>query len=296
MRKPNLYIIGAAKCGTTALHSYLSTHKEIFMSDPKEPCFWSKDLPGHQKVKTLHAYEQIFCGAGHVHKIVGEASPFYVYSEVAVKQIYEYTPHAKIIVMFRNPVQQAPSFHNQLRLDGNEEIDDFESAWDIQAERKLGKRIPVWCTDRKLLQYRAVASFGEQYRRLLSVWPKDSIHVILMDDVRENMLGVYKSTLQFLDVGYDGRKEFPVVNESHEHLSPWIGRWLYNPPPVLMALNNQIKRALHIKRTNVRRILVVNKKRPPLHAHFEDRLKGEFRDDIGELSDLLDRDLRHWYE
>lgn len=39
-RLPNLVIIGAAKCGTTSLHYYLSLHPEIFMSEIKEPRFF----------------------------------------------------------------------------------------------------------------------------------------------------------------------------------------------------------------------------------------------------------------
>ena len=39
MGKPNLFIIGAAKSGTTSLHNYLNQHPNIFMCNPKEPHF-----------------------------------------------------------------------------------------------------------------------------------------------------------------------------------------------------------------------------------------------------------------
>jgi len=39
-RKPNFFIVGAPKCGTTALHTYLGQHPDIFVSEPKEPNYF----------------------------------------------------------------------------------------------------------------------------------------------------------------------------------------------------------------------------------------------------------------
>ncbi len=51
---PNLIVIGAAKCGTTSLHHYLSLHPEIKMSRRKElnffiaECSWRKGIEWYQ--------------------------------------------------------------------------------------------------------------------------------------------------------------------------------------------------------------------------------------------------------
>ncbi|MBI3756314.1 MAG: sulfotransferase, partial [Deltaproteobacteria bacterium] len=40
MKKPNFFIVGAPKCGTTAMYEYLKQHPEIFMpEDEKEPFY-----------------------------------------------------------------------------------------------------------------------------------------------------------------------------------------------------------------------------------------------------------------
>jgi hypothetical protein len=49
---PNLFIVGAPKCGTTSLHYWLSQHPEIFMSEPKEPKFFCTDF--HRKADNSH--------------------------------------------------------------------------------------------------------------------------------------------------------------------------------------------------------------------------------------------------
>ena len=44
MRMPDFFIVGAPKCGTTAMFYYLKQHPEIFMPEQKEPRFFSSDL------------------------------------------------------------------------------------------------------------------------------------------------------------------------------------------------------------------------------------------------------------
>ena len=41
---PNFFIVGAPKCGTTALYEYLSSHPDVFLCDPKEPNYFSCDF------------------------------------------------------------------------------------------------------------------------------------------------------------------------------------------------------------------------------------------------------------
>ncbi|MCH9035408.1 MAG: sulfotransferase [Planctomycetes bacterium] len=44
MNKPDFFIVGAPKCGTTSLYEYLRQHPEVFMSRIKEPHFFGRDL------------------------------------------------------------------------------------------------------------------------------------------------------------------------------------------------------------------------------------------------------------
>src|SRR3712207_6966731 len=42
-RMPNLFVIGAAKAGTTALYDYLTQHPRVFLSQVKETMFFSRE-------------------------------------------------------------------------------------------------------------------------------------------------------------------------------------------------------------------------------------------------------------
>lgn len=291
---PNFFIVGAAKCGTTALHAYLSDHPQIFMSDPKEPGFWAEDLPGHQRMETLEQYLALFAEARPEHRAVGEATPFYIYSDVALQRIREFAPEARLVVMFRNPVEQVRAFHNQARYDGTEDVDDFETAWRLQEARARGDRLPRWNRDAKLLQYRALAGFGRQYERLLALWPRAQVHPILTEDLAGDTRGVYKAVLDFLHVDDDGRSDFDRVNESHEHWIPSLGRWLSNPPPALLAVNDLLKKATGLEETKVRHLLKRTRRRDPTPERLRAELAEVFAADVALLGRLLDRDLSHW--
>jgi hypothetical protein len=71
--KPNFFIVGAPKCGTTALYEYLRPHPNIFMPKVKEPHFFAKDLGTYPFIKTLEDYTRLFAAAGSRHLRVGEA-------------------------------------------------------------------------------------------------------------------------------------------------------------------------------------------------------------------------------
>jgi len=115
---PNLFIIGAAKCGTTTLHSFLDARGDIFMSDIKEPGFFVPEFQYHPK--KLSWYLSLFKQAGN-QKYIGESSTHYtkrpLYEGVA-QRIYDFSPNARLIYLIRDPIERAIShyWHNTRSL------------------------------------------------------------------------------------------------------------------------------------------------------------------------------------
>src|SRR5437879_4218078 len=110
-RLPNLLIVGAAKAGTTSLHALLGRHPAAFMSEPKEPRFFSYEGENAEAfggpgagvlingiVKTQTEYKRLFAGVTAEH-VVGESSPAYLYSPLAAARIRQMIPDAKIVVV-----------------------------------------------------------------------------------------------------------------------------------------------------------------------------------------------------
>ena len=294
MVEPNFFIAGVPKGGTTALHTYLGGHPNVFVTEPKEPMFWASDFPTLHKVHSLEEYLDLFAEAGEQHLAVGEASACYLYSDSALPAIREFCPDAKIIAMLRNPIDQAYSFHSQMALTGNEDVDDFEKAWRLQEARAEGRSIPRWCRNPSLLQYKAVASYGDQVDKLLRLFPREQVRVILFEDFSRRTGDVYAQTLGFLGVDDDGRRQFAPVHVGRTHLWPALGRFLHHTPRFMQWTCRALKPMLGLQRTNLSKVVAVRKKRRPLAPEFRAELTDVFRDDVAKLAELIQRDLSAW--
>ena len=89
--RPNFFIAGAPKCGTSSMHDYLHQHPECYMSEEmKEPGFFNPDLRINtvRRAATEERYLSLFRkGVGK--RRIGESSTWYMYSKVAAKMIAE---------------------------------------------------------------------------------------------------------------------------------------------------------------------------------------------------------------
>jgi hypothetical protein len=142
MARPNFFIVGAPKCGTTALRQYLLGHPATFFCEPKEPHYFATDFPSHRYVDSEQNYLRLFDPAGRECTRIGEASSWYLYSRDALANIRRFDPDAKIIAMLRNPIEMTPSLHAQLLRDFAESEPDLRRAWDLQEERRDPRRLP----------------------------------------------------------------------------------------------------------------------------------------------------------
>ncbi|TAN52523.1 MAG: sulfotransferase [Methylococcaceae bacterium] len=297
MTQPNFFIVGAPKCGTTALSRYLQEHPQIFMCDPKEPHYFADDLPRHRYVDNLDAYQALFRPAV-TQRIVGEASVGYLFSAVALSNIRAYNPEAKIIAMVRNPLEMALSLHGQLLYAAYEDETDFATAWHRQAERRSGLHIPPACRAPAFLQYAEVCRLGRQIERLLDIFPANHVKIIVFDDLAADTAAVYRDVLHFLGLPDDGRTAFARVNSAKRPRSRRLAQFVakYKPLAVSWALRTQAISGLNILPL-MKRLVTVNEQstgKTTLAPALRAELATCFRDDVALLARLLQRDFSHW--
>ncbi len=211
MKKPNLFIVGAPKCGTTSMHKYLAQHPEIFMSSFKEPHYFSPDVNFFWRLKELPEYLSLFESAGNA-KYLGESSPGYIYSEVASQQIKAFSPDSKIIIMLRNPPDMLYSLHGEFLLWKLEDILDFSEALAAQEERRQGKRIPKSSKEPNLLFYFDWVKYSIQVKRYFDIFSEKNVHIILFNELVKDTANVYRKTLEFLEVDPNVQAELKVRN------------------------------------------------------------------------------------
>lgn len=105
---PTFLIIGAMKCGTSALHDWLGQHPEVFLPERKELNYFA--VP-HVYPDGLAGYERLFA-PGAPAPARGEASPSYAMSPMypgVPERIASAIPHARLIYLVRDPVLRVMS-------------------------------------------------------------------------------------------------------------------------------------------------------------------------------------------
>lgn len=305
-RFPDFFLIGAPRCGTTALSSYLADNPQVCFSRPKEPHYFSL-FAAHDSLDDLEtAYlARYFSHYRESHKAIGEGSVSYLYSPYALERILSLNPQARFIAILRNPLDMLPSYHLRMRYSLMENVEDFATAWSLQEMRARGERIPKFCLDPRLLLYREVAGFGLQIERLYQLVGRDRSLVLLFDDLVRDPLTVYKHVLKFIEVEYDGRTRFQRKLPSHIYRYRWLQRLLYAPlaskAHVAATLHliwkmNQKKQATGRKSwlKQLARWNTIDTRPAPLAPDVKQMLRDTLAQDVTKLSNLLQRNLSHW--
>ncbi|HEX2250709.1 MAG TPA: sulfotransferase domain-containing protein, partial [Gemmatimonadales bacterium] len=233
------------------------------------------------------------------HHRVGEASVYYLRSSVAIRNIREFNPEAKIIAMFRNPVDMVYSLHSQLLYWSEEVEPDFETAWRLQERRRRGLDLPPRSRGAFLLQYEEVGRFGTQVERLLSIFPAAQVKLILYEDFTAAPQAVYADVINFLDLTHDQRTDFPRINENKRARLAWLRQFYRKPPDVLRGAVRTIKSAMGEEwivavKKKIVDLNTTRERRKPLSPQFRAELEEIFSPEVALFSRLIDRDLSHW--
>lgn len=290
MTKPNFFIIGAPKCGTTSLFDWLSLHPEIFVSPNKEPNFFSSDIWVPNRI-TEAEYLKLFEKVPEYKKNIGEASTRYLYSEVAIDKILKYCDKPRFIALVRNPVDMVYSLYNHLQFLNVEDCQSFSDAWALKDARADGKCIKPGCTDPASLSYGKIGLLGEQVERFYAKVPASQRLVVVMDDLKKDPESVWVNVLKFLGVADDIPIDFFVSNKSMK--------------PRFKSLNQMVfwlssaKRKIGINRgvgilNRVSKFNRVQAVRKPLEEDLKLRITDYFSEDILKLGNVLNRDFSNW--
>jgi hypothetical protein len=238
-RLPNLFIVGAPKCGTTAWVHYLGEHPKIFFAKPKEHCYFALDLPNFRLTRAAADYAEMFAESGDA-EIIGEASAMYLFSQSAAEAIRKHDPKAKILIFLREQEEYLPSLHNQFLWEFAEEIEDFETAWRLSG-RRPPDLIPAGCLEPRTLDYAAMGRFGEQVQRYLAAFPPEQLFIIDFRDWTADPRGTYLRILDFLGLQDDGRIDFPPINEGMTYRSRTVVRFVVSPPDTIRRWARRVR-------------------------------------------------------
>ena len=210
--KVNLFVVGAARSGTSFIHSYLMGHPEVFMSRVKEPHYFSscevKDksaygiiLPNliyHTRVvRKLEQYDSLFEDSLNTnYKYRGESSPSYLVDAESAGRIYEYNSNSKIVMILRHPVDRVISHYN---------IDKLflkKSLYDLALSDKNSFNFDYsninWLDDLFLIF--APGFYSSQIESYLKYFGSDQVLILSFDELKNNTELTINKLTTFLNI------------------------------------------------------------------------------------------------
>jgi len=212
-RKVDFLVCGAQEAGTSALASYLEEHPEICMAEAKELHFFDNEDIFRQGAPDYKAYHSAFNPRAS-HKLLGEATPIYMYWYTAPRRMWEYNPELKLIVILRNPIARAYSHWNMQRSRGIERLSFWEA---IQKEKQRCREALPY--QHRLYSYIDRGFYSEQLRRLWTYFPQEQVLVLRTEDLRNSPFELLRNVWPFLGLNHR-HKIVPRQVHSKPYISP----------------------------------------------------------------------------
>ena len=294
---PEFLVIGAARSGTTALFHYLRQHPQVFMPAHKEPNFFAfEDIkldckgPGadyiNNSITLLAEYQKLFEGASP-NAICGEASPLYLFSDRAPERIHLHVPNVRMVVVLRNPIEQAFSHFLYATKQCIEPEPDFTKALQLEEERLAAGWQP-------LFGYSKFPRYAEQLSRYFDLFPKEQFLIRTYEDFQDSPEIVLRDVFEFIGADPDftpAMSQKPNAGGVPKNRA--FQNFLMKSNPITRAIGYVVPEEIRLRiRDRLARFNLERQDEMPEAARhiLSERLGSE----INQLEDLIGRDLSIW--
>jgi hypothetical protein len=219
---PDFIIIGAMKCATSSLHEQLAIQPGIFMSQLKEPNYFSDD---DQYAKGWDWYYSHFEPAQE-NDLCGESSTHYTklptYPQTT-QRLYHHLPNVKLIYVMRHPIDRLVSQYihewtqKVISTDINQAIEQHP----------------------ELVEY---SRYSMQLKPYFDSFGKDRVLPVFFENLCQNPQTELERICDF--IGYSGKakwdEELGTRNRSTERMRKSAWRELVVEAPILKEVRQQL--------------------------------------------------------
>ena len=276
---PDFLIVGTMKSGTSTLADYLQHHEAIHFPDRELHYFDDEDT--FKRGNRWYA-EQLTAGVDPGRKpgalMFGEKTPTYCFQPNCAPRIKEAIPDAKLIWIFRDPVQRAFSNYLHARKKGSEPL-SFRRAIEREDER---------VKENIFYGYAQRSKYAPQVERFLGLFPASNMLFLLFEDlVRAPQTELNKAT------GFLGVEQLGAVPTSHtnETVMPFFPASLYHARK-LGGYDGLAYRAT--RKINKKLATRWPRERPALPEDVAEHLAAVFAPHNRRLAELTGLDLQAW--
>ena len=291
---PNFLIIGASKCGTTALYYYLKQHPEISFSELKEPKYFSsinEQFPHNgvgdisvdkYAIRSFEEYKSLFSNVSN--KRVGEASPDTIYfHDKTAPKIKEELGDIPIIIILRDPVKRAFSAFMYLKRDSREVL-SFRQGLLEEEERIANNWDFIWGYKRGGLYYNQVKTFIDTF---------SNVKIILQEDLKTETDKTLKDVYSFLNVDIDFKTDISVNHNESGLPNNILSKFLLSRDNYLSTIIREIMKKI-IPRKILEKVASKTLVKTSILEEEMLELRPYFYDDICRLEKIINKDLSSW--
>jgi len=290
MRKPDFFIVGQTRSGTTTLVDQLNQHPDLFVVHSgfgDVPQFFGFE----PTINTEEEYLKIFKGVKN-EKMMGEKGTDNLMAPKVAERIHHYYPDAKIIMNLRNPIDMMQSLHNlMVNAAVMEPIIDFEEALNAEKQREKEELENPGTYDLNLF-YRKNARYVDQVKRYVDLFSLEKIHVRIFDEFIKDPVGTFQETCRFLEID----DTFVPITKHHNKrrvnrsrkvqglIKSMEGtkiRKIVSKIPKIQDVYNTVNRPFALKENKIR-------------EELEQKLKVDLKPEIEALSKLIKKDVTFW--
>jgi hypothetical protein len=214
---PNFFLVGAAKAGTTSIYTYLSKHPEVFFPTVKEPHFFTQVRPSLKQQFLIEAvskranYLRLYSRAPG-HKVIGDASPSYLWHSEVPRRIHDAVPDAKIAIVLRDPVERAYSHYLMDYREGAQSRPFYEALLDDVERPNKGWGVSYL--------YFELGLYAEQVGRYLQIFTPDRVKILMFDDFRRDPKAVLCELAKFLGIDIDPLAHIDTSRKYNSYAAP----------------------------------------------------------------------------
>lgn len=279
---PNLFIVGAAKAGTTSLFYYLKNIPGIYMSPMKEPNFFSKSThidpvwrAIEDKDKYLHLFDKVID-----EKIIGEASTSYLPDLNAPKLIHQSIPDSLIIISLRDPVERAFSHYLGRKRQGM-----VKSSFLQGIKNELSNKLDF----HKLNHGVRHGLYYESVKRYLDTFGDKQVKILIFEEFIEDEKKTLEDILKFLGINHSLNDFKAEVYFSFAEARGSVSQFIFRSNFVKKIANNLLSDST---RKFLRdKLLEKKQEKPKMDDEAREMLIKFYKDDVLKLQTLLGRKL-----
>lgn len=193
-------IAGVQKAGTTALASFLECHPDLCLADEKEVHLFDDPAYACWDAETIERRYAEACSGYRGQRLVGEATPIYLYWPNVVEELHRYNSDMRVIVLLRAPVERAISHHRMEYERGNESLPLLPAllaeGWRLRRDRGNRALESSW----RRHSYTDRGFYARQIDHLFRVFPREQVLVLQSERLWSDHAASLQRVYAFLGV------------------------------------------------------------------------------------------------